>query len=287
MIIKGEPIRKLSNFHYKWQIQHISLSLLLQYSPGIFCMGKDKIDILIIESDPVVQQQIVQSFQDNPMVNLVEIASDSDEALLKIIDLNPELIFLEYPVKGKTGQRIIKFIQSKLPDTEIALISNSKKYAVEAIHYGIYDYFLKPVRKTELMRMLEKVKLKKHTNPFSRINEIIEKNQEEIRLRFETIKGFEIINPNEVLYCQSEAHITKIHFTNKNFERTFIGLSKIEEILLPYNFVRISRSIIVNKNYIRKVFLNDNLLVLSSNGVECEVKGSRLPIRALAKIHLE
>jgi DNA-binding LytR/AlgR family response regulator len=248
-------------------------------------MKKDKIDILIIESDSVVQQQIKQLFHDSNLANLVEIASDSDEALLKIIDLNPQLIFLEYPVKGNTGKGIIKFIQSKLPETTIVLISNSKRYAVEAIHYGIYDYLLLPVRRTELAKILEKVKLKKRTNPISRINEIIEKNQEEFRVRFETSKGFVIVNPNDVLYCQTDEAYAELHFTNKNIELAFLSLARVEEIFAPYNFVRISRSVLVNKNYIRKVFPNENLLILSSNGEEYEVKGSRLQVRALGKIN--
>lgn len=250
-------------------------------------MEKDQVGILIIESDKIEQNQIAQSFQANPLVSFVEIAEDTDVALLKIIDLNPDLVLMEYPLKGKTGDGIIKFIQSKLPETTIVFISVSKEYAAEAIRHKVYNYLLKPIVKTELGRILEKVQLRKQTNSLLRLNEIIENSKEKALMRFNTSKGFIIINPDEIIFCKADGSYTELHFTNKNIEVTYLSLSKMEKILDFYNFMRISRSIIVNKNYIRKVYLTANKLVLSSNGEEYEIKGSRLQIRILRKIYLE
>lgn len=250
-------------------------------------MEKDQVGILIIESDKIEQNQIAQSFQANPLVSFVEIAEDTDVALLKIIDLNPDLVLMEYPLKGKTGDGIIKFIQSKLPETTIVFISISKEYAAEAIRHKVYNYLLKPIVKTELGRILEKVQLRKQTNSLLRLNEIIENSKEKALMRFNTSKGFIIINPDEIIFCKADGSYTELHFTNKNIELTYLSLSKMEKILDFYNFMRISRSIIVNKNYIRKVYLTANKLVLSSNGEEYEIKGSRLQIRILRKIYLE
>lgn len=250
-------------------------------------MEKDQVGILIIESDKIEQNQIAQSFQANPLVSFVEIAEDTDVALLKIIDLNPDLVLMEYPLKGKTGDGIIKFIQSKLPETTIVFISISKEYAAEAIRHKVYNYLLKPIVKTELGRILEKVQLRKQTNSLLRLNEIIENSKEKALMRFNTSKGFIIINPDEIIFCKADGSYTELHFTNKNIELTYLSLSKMEKILDFYNFMRISRSIIVNKNYIRKVYLTANKLVLSSNGEEYEINGSRLQIRILRKIYLE
>ena len=246
-------------------------------------MGKDEISILVIESDIDEQQKIVQIFQANPIDFSIEIAEDTDFALIKIFEMNPDIVFLEYPLKGKTGSAIIGLIQSKLPQTTIAFISRSKDYAAEAIHFEVYDYLLRPLRKTEINSLLDKAQIKKKTNSLSRINEIIDKKQQDSILRFNTIKGFIITTPDEILFCKADGSFTELHFTNKSVELTFLYLSQIDEILNPYNFIRISRSIIVNKNYIRKVNLKTNTLILSSNGEECEIIGSRVTLREFGK----
>ena len=64
-------------------------------------MGKDEISILVIESDIDEQQKIVRIFQANPIDFSIEIAEDTDFALIKIFEMNPDIVFLEYPLKGK------------------------------------------------------------------------------------------------------------------------------------------------------------------------------------------
>lgn len=250
-------------------------------------MNRNQLSILIIESDADELKDIVRILNANSIETIIETAEDTEIALLKIIDINPELVMMNYPPKGKTGTGIIKFIQSKLPQTTIAFVSGSKNYAAEAIHHNVYDYLLKPVKKAEVERLIERVLLNKSNNPQSRINELIENKQPDTRLGFNTIKGYIIINPEEILYCKADSAFSEIHFINKSIDMTFMFLSKVEEILQPYNFIRISRSIIVNKNYIRKIYLKTNTVVLSSNGEEYELQGSRLPVRALSRLNLD
>lgn len=250
-------------------------------------MGKDQIGALIIESDLAAQEHLKNLLGFYPMVSLIETASDTDVALLKVIDINPDIIFLEYPVKGKTGKKIIKFIQTKLPNTTIVFVSKSKKYALDAIRYEVYNYLLKPLVKTELGKILDKVQPDKQANILNLIDEIIEKKQDDPRLKFSTAKGFTLINPNEILFCKAEGPYTELHFVNKNKELANMFLSKIEKILNPYNFLRISRSMVVNKNYIRKVFPNTDTLILSVDGLEYEIKGSRLQMKALNRTDFE
>lgn len=250
-------------------------------------MNRNQVSILIIESDGNELQGIVRVLDATSIDTLIETAEDTDVALLKIIDINPNLVLMEYPAKGKTGAGIIKFIQSKLPQTKIAFVCESKDYAAEAIHHEVYDYLLKPVNKVEVEKLLEKVLFNKRNNPELRLMELIENKQPDLRLGFNTIKGYIIINPEEILYCKADGAFTEIHFINKSTELTFLFLSKVEEILHPYSFIRISRSVIVNKNFIRKVYLKTNTVILTFNGNEQELQGARIPVRALSRLYLD
>ncbi|MDO8929574.1 MAG: LytTR family DNA-binding domain-containing protein [Bacteroidota bacterium] len=250
-------------------------------------MGKDQIGALIIERDVTALEHLKNLLGFYPMVSFIETATDTDVALLKVIDINPDIVFLEYPVKGKTGKKIIKFIQTKLPNTSVVFVTKSKKYAVDAIGHEVYNYLLKPVVKTELVKILEKVQPDKQANILNLIDEIIEKKQDDHRLKFHTTKGYTLINPNEILFCKAEGHYTELHFVNKSRELTNMFLSKVEQILNPYNFLRISRSMVVNKNYIRKVFPTTDTLILSVNGLEYEIKGSRLQMKTLNRTDFE
>ena len=250
-------------------------------------MKKDKIAVLIIESDSSASRHLDELLKSNAMVSSVISAEDTDAALLQVIESTPDIVFLEYPAKGKTGNGIIKFLQAKITDIIIVFVSETTNHAADAIHFGIYDYLLKPVIKSKLGEILENFQNRKQANLQLQINELIEKNQDESKLRFNTIKGFSIIDPDEILYCQSYGSYTEIFLTNKTKELAYMSLSKTEEVLVNYNFVRISRSILINKNYIRKLLKANNTFVLSSKGVEYQLKGSKSQIKALIKTDFE
>lgn len=250
-------------------------------------MLKHNICVLIIESEPESLQQTKELLLANPLVSNVESAIDTDQALLKIIDCNPDLVLLEYPTKGKAEKELIKFIQKILTLTTIVFVSSNKEYAASAIRHGVYNYLLKPVSKQELGKITTKVNLIKQNNTQSRINQIIEKTPLKTRLKFQTTKGYLIFDPEEILYCKADGFCSELYLTNNRVEMSYLFLSKLDEILRQFNFLRVSRSCLINQKYIRKIYRGNNTIILSSDGKEYEIKSSKLHTKKLSKYDTE
>lgn len=250
-------------------------------------MNNEYISVLIIDSDPVSLDHIRELSGSNSIVSVVETAVDSEQALLKIITMTPDLVFLEFPTVGKAGKEIIKYIQNHLDETTLVFISSTKDYASIAIRNGVYNYILKPASKDDIEKIISKVQLVKQTNQAIRIRQIIEKTHEEKRLRLQTIRGFIILDPEEILYCKADGFYTEIFLTQNRNELSYLFISKLDEILRQFDFVRISRSFLINMKYIRKIYKATNTIVLSSNGQEYEVKASKQQIRSLSKFNSE
>ncbi len=250
-------------------------------------MKKHKICVFVIESEPESQNQIIEILKVNSLISIIESAKDVDEALLKLITINPDLILLEYPTKGKAGKELIKFIKSKNQNSIVAFVSKTKRYATTAIRNGIFNYLLKPVSPEELKRIISKVQLLKQSNINIRVQEIIEKSQEQVRLRFQTVKGYLLVDPQDIIYCKAEGFYTEIYLVGDRVELSYLFISKLEEILQEFKFARISRSYIINSIYIRKLFSGKNPVVLSAHGQDLVLTGSKSKIRMLSKIDSE
>lgn len=250
-------------------------------------MDEHKICILIIDSEPKSLKRTIKMIQANTLVLEVGSATDSDEALLKIINSNPDVVLLEYPTKGKAGNELIKFIKTKLTETTIVYVSKSKEYAENAIRNEVFNYLLNPVSKVELEKIINKVALIKQNNIQARISQIIEKFPEEKRLRFQTTRGYLIIDPEEILFCKADGMNTKLYLTNSRIEYSFLFLSKLDEILSKFNFIRVSRSYLINRKYIRKLYRGNNTICLSAEGKEYEIKSSKQHIRNLSNFDTE
>lgn len=72
-------------------------------------------------------------------------------------------------------------------------------------------------------------------------------------LRINTRTGFEIIPLDNILYCMADGRCTKIETTDNGQVLSSQNLGTIEPQIKGDQFTRISRSIIVNKTYLRKV----------------------------------
>jgi len=250
-------------------------------------MNKSELKILIIDGELSSVKQTIALLEQNPSISQIESATDASLALLNIITLNPNLIFIEYPMKGEGGRELFKFIKTKYPEILIVFISESKIHAVDAIRNGIFNYILKPVSKHDIEKLIDKVQMSTEASNKLRIDQIIDQIPDATRIKLQTTKGYLMVNPDEVIYCKADGVYTELFLLNDRAELSYLFLSKVEEILKPFNFMRISRSCIINMRYLRRIFRDSNAIILSVNGIEYEVKGSKQSVRILSKIESE
>jgi len=95
------------------------------------------------------------------------------------------------------------------------------------------------------------------------------------RLKFNTINGFTIINPEDIVYCKAEQNYTHIYLKNMQHEIITSNIGKIELQLPTTCFVRISRSAIVNLDYIKEVYRNKKQCIVRYNKETITLKVSR------------
>lgn len=250
-------------------------------------MKKHKIGVLVVDSEQESRTRLTEILKVNSLVSGIEVTADSDEALFKLISMSPDLVLLEYPSPGKAGKELIKFIRTKNEHSIIAFVSNNKDYASLAIRNGVFNYLIKPVDPHELRQLVSKVQQVQQSNISFRVQEIIEKSPKKIKLRFQILKGYLMVDPIEILYCKAESFYTEIYLLNGRVEMSYLFISRLEEILKEYNFVKVSRSYIINTMYIRKLFSGKNTIVLSANGKEIEIKGSKPKIKMLSQFASE
>lgn len=246
-----------------------------------------KICVLIIASDPDSIIQIQDVLNENRLIDRVEIASNSEIALLKIIDFIPDVVLFEFPFIDKTISDLYKFIKTKLPETTIVFLSESKENAAFAIQSGVYHYLLKPILKDKLIKIIGQVLLIKQNSVQLKIKHFIEKSTEEKRLMFYTSKGYVLIDPDEIIFCKADGIFSEMYLSNKRTEIIYLFLSKVEEMLNSNDFIRSSRKFLINKRYIRKIFKHNNSILLFHEGKEYIVKGSKQHIRNLTKLNTD
>lgn len=72
------------------------------------------------------------------------------------------------------------------------------------------------------------------------------------KLRFNTRSGFLMIHPDEIFYIEADANYSEIYYNKAKRDVVSMNLGAVEA-LRPEQFIRISRSIIINSTWLTKL----------------------------------
>ena len=84
-------------------------------------------------------------------------AADGDQAVMKAIDLAPDLIILDYSMPGTDGLHVAREIYKSLPDTLILICTlfPSRELEREAMKYGVRHVISKAEMSKTLVSLIE------------------------------------------------------------------------------------------------------------------------------------
>jgi len=250
-------------------------------------MEANNLVVLLIDNEPQETLKTVDLLQLNPSISEIITASDTNGAILKIISKSPDLVLINYPLQGDSEKELFELIKTKLPDSTLAFISKSKAFAKTAIQNGIYKYLLKPVSEKAIDELIKDTLEKNQSNIKRRLDQLINNNLNEIRLRFLTTNGYIIFSPDELIFCKATGYYTELYLTNHRNEISHLSLLKFEEKMAPYGFLRIGRTHMINPKYIKRIFKKATTITLSSDGIEYELKAGKDQLKKLSNFELD
>lgn len=122
-------------------------------------MEHQKIRSLIIDDDPfmtsILNDLLMDKFSD---IEIVGIADNGKEGILKIKELKPELIFLDVEMHDMTGFEMLQTFKEQ--DFHTIFVTSYDHYALKALRMNALDYLVKPIQLDEMKQAINKYRLK-------------------------------------------------------------------------------------------------------------------------------
>ncbi len=215
----------------------------------------NKITCIIIDDETATINVLGSMLQKHcPVVEMVGHTSSADEGYGLISEINPQLVFLDIKMPGKTGFDLLRMFDDI--SFNVIFVSAFDQYAIQAFEFNALDYILKPVDHSKLTRAVDKVKNKigqeNNNNIIHFIHSLDEKSQLIKRISLHHNEKVYVVDINEICYVQASRGYSEIVTINNQRMLSSKTLSDYEELLsaFPY-FLRVNKSIIVNINFIK------------------------------------
>lgn len=220
---------------------------------------------IIIDDESLARIRLQTLIGDYPNIfDLIGEAENGKEAIEKVNQMRPDIIFLDIQMPELNGFDVLKEL-NYFP--KVIFCTAFDEFALKAFETNCIDYLVKPLSKERFTKTVDKLgEIRSEIN----LNELIEQfSQEHKKTEASSIPvkiGDRVIfvRLDEVAYIKSDEKYVDIVTKHSKSYVLDSSLKKLEE-KLPTYFIRVHKSYLINKNLlkeIRKHFNNRFVLIL-------------------------
>ena len=111
---------------------------------------------LIVDDEQPARERLRQMLGVMDGLEVVGEAQDGEEAIQRVLELGPDLVFLDIQMPGLTGLEVVKAL--KPPRPKIVFCTAYDQYALSAFEQQALDYLLKPVKRERLAQAVSRTR---------------------------------------------------------------------------------------------------------------------------------
>src|ERR1700678_4222725 len=249
-------------------------------------------DVIIVDDEPAGRRNLREFREAEGDLTVVREHGDGAAALAAIREKPPHLLFLDIQMDPLNGIDLARALEpSTLPS--LVFVTAYDMYALEAFEVSAVDYLLKPFDQARFRKTLERVRPR-------HVSERLEERQallagllaqlergtrapadERPRLLAELGGHLHVLDVTQVEMIEADRNYVVIRVGRDNFHARST-LQQAEQAVRSQPMLRISRSCLVNMNYVKEVnrtLRGDFILVLAGGATVTSSEGFRAKVK--------
>ncbi|MFT7032947.1 MAG: two-component system LytT family response regulator [Cyclobacteriaceae bacterium] len=224
---------------------------------------------LIIDDERLARKELNSLLADFTEIEIIGEAVNVDDAIEKIDQLHPELIFLDIQMPGKTGFELLESLD-KAP--KVIFTTAYDQFALKAFEVNALDYLLKPIDTDRLAKAISKLKDEEPEILNQEFNAISSKLLSSDQVFVKDGEKCWFVKLERIRLFESDGNYIKVYFDTF---RPMIhkSLNALDEKLDDRSFFRASRKHIINLGWVETIepWFNGGLMVQLKGGERVEV----------------
>jgi len=216
-----------------------------------------RFSFLIIDDNAVTIKETLEFFENFPNYFCAGIVKDNQMVINKIIKMKPQLVLMRIPDQFNDSDLSFTIISElfQYVDTMPYFIglASTPGFALEAIQAGFSDYLLAPLHLHQLGKSLFKFEKR---NPIVNIATICLKSYSD----------YQFLALEDIVYLKADNNTTDFQLQNGKTVSAYKTLKHFEDTL-PFYFLRIHKSYIININYVSRIHFSKSKCYLNHNQI--------------------
>jgi two-component system, LytTR family, response regulator len=221
---------------------------------------------LIIDDERLARKELVKLLEEHPSIEIVGEAMNADEAEQMINELNPDLLFLDIQMPGRTGFQLLESLESA---PLVVFTTAYDEFALKGFEVNALDYLLKPIQAERLSEAVQKIMEKERAKTGRAAGKKLGLEDQVF------VKDGErcwFVNLANIRFFESDGNYIKVYF-DANRPMIHKSLNALDDRLDERAFFRASRKHIINLSWVEAIepWFNGGLMVKLRGGDKVEV----------------
>jgi two-component system, LytTR family, response regulator len=236
----------------------------------------NNIKAILVDDEPRGLTSLQKLLQLNcETVEIIACCGNAAEATDKITQLKPQLVFLDIAMPEANGFDLLHNLPSI--NFEIIFVTAHSNYMTQAFRFSAVDYLLKPVDDELLSEAVKRAEKKIEDKTAGQNIETFLHNvrhksgSQKMKLCIPSLKGFQVVEIEHIIYCEASSNYTNFHFINRPVICSSKPIHEYEELLQDCNFIRTHKSFLVNLEHIKEYIRGEGGTIVLSSNQEVEV----------------
>nr|WP_222439376.1 LytTR family DNA-binding domain-containing protein [Sporosarcina sp. BP05] len=201
---------------------------------------------LIVDDERYAREELTYLLSKFPDVQVVGEAESGETAILKTVQLLPDVVFLDVEMPKMNGVEVAKVLVELKKVPLIIFATAYPQFAAEAFRINAIDYLLKPYDEGQLKQTIERID--KVVYPKEKVDAISNLG----KLAVEKEGEIDYIYIKDILYMYRDEKVTKI-ITQKCDYEIKTSLKELESRLVSFSFFRIHKGYLINLKYVSRL----------------------------------
>lgn len=233
--------------------------------------------VLIVDDEPLAREELAYLVQQHSAVSSIDQAESVDQAIAKMLDQKPDILFLDIHLTGESGFDLAEKLVNLKKAPYLVFATAYDQYALKAFQVNAKDYILKPFDETQIMQVIDKALQQGVKSTHNQLEKPIEKPSE-AQYEALAIQGEDriyMVSPNDIYCVWVEEKNLSICTKDQIYEMTG-RLNQIEQKLPKELFIKTHRSYLLNRKKVQEIqpWFNHTLQVILTNGQRVPVSRS-------------
>lgn len=209
------------------------------------------ISCLIIDNDKNTIEIVKAIGKSLDVTCFFDVDENKEDALNLVLKLAPQIVF--FNIESLTiniSEFLLEVQQFSINYPTFIALSSQKEKAFDAYEYDFSSFLLKPLTELSIRKCFLKYQKKHQT-----------KQNETICLK--SYKDFQYLNIDEILYLKADNNTTDFYMADGRVVGAYKTL-KVFENLLPFTFLRIHKSYIINRDCISRINYGKSICIINN-----------------------